>query len=147
MVPWQSFKGYIKVRYAFKSIIKMSFMPVKEEPYYAVFWTRWKVRNLEELEKIFGVNFLVTRPNWVVPNRLFDWLLGGHFTRYEIWVKADSLHALLSSIRAVLYQKEGQPFTLRDHRLFEMISIVYAAKRMLPFLPRVEKGVKWRLNL
>ncbi|MFB0543640.1 MAG: hypothetical protein ACETVR_02550 [Candidatus Bathyarchaeia archaeon] len=125
----------------------MSLVPVREEPYYAVLWTRWRIRDLEELEKMFGVDFLVTRPNWVVPERLYDWILGGHFTRYELWVKADSLHALLYSIRAVLYQKEAQPFTSRDHRLFELISMVYAAKRMLPFFPKVEKGVKWRQNL
>lgn len=121
----------------------------EEEPYYAVLWSRWKVWNVEELEEIFRKEgFNVTRSRWIVPERFYDWQFGGHLTRYETRVDADSLHALLSSIRAVLYQKTPQTFTRRDDKLYDMTRMVYYPyRRLLPFLPFVEKGVKWRQHL
>jgi len=119
---------------------------LEEEPYFAVLWSRWKVWNLEELEETFRREFTVTRLKWIVPPKIYDFQFGGHLTRCEIRVDADSLHAFLSSIRAVLYQKTPKTFTSRDDKLYEMISIYYRSKRMLPFLPRVESGVKWRLH-
>lgn len=123
----------------------------EEEPYFAVLWTRWEVLNLEDLEEAFRKEgFTVTRPRWIVPDEFYDISIpfGAALTRYEIRVNADSLHAFLSSIRAVLYQKEPQTFTRRDDKLYEVThEIYYRSKRFLPFLPMVEKGVKWRLHL
>ena len=118
-----------------------------EEPYYAVLWTRWKLWHQQELEEIFRQEFSVTHYSWPVPERFYDFQFGGHLTRYEIGVKADTLHAMLSSIRAVLYQKEPITFTLRDDRLYNKIISMYRLKRKLPFLPKVEEGIKWRLHL
>jgi len=117
-----------------------------EEPYYGVLWTRWRLWTPEQLEGIFGAEFLVTHYDWPVPPKAYDFHFGGSLTRYEIRVKADTLHALLSSIRAVLYQKEPEPFTERDERLYVMILSIYRNKRKLPFLPKVEEGVKWRMH-
>ena len=122
---------------------------LEKEPYFAVLWSRWKVWNLEDLEETFRKEgFTVTRLKWIVPDVLYDLQIpfGGHLTRCEIRVDAETLHAFLSSIRAVLYQKTPKTFTSRDDKLYEMISIYYRSKRMLPFLPRVESGVKWRLH-
>jgi hypothetical protein len=117
------------------------------EPYFAVLWSRWKVWNLEDLEETFRKEFTVTRMRWIIPDSSYDFQFGGHLTRYEIRVDADSLHALLSSVRAVLYQKTPQSFTAQDDKLYGMISeIYYCWKRMLPFLQNVELGKKWRLH-
>jgi len=122
---------------------------IEEESYFAVFWTRWKVLDVIELEEVFRKEgFAVSRPKWIVPDPFYDFELGGHLTRYEIRVVADSLHALLSSVRAVLFQQNPRTFTLRDDKLYDIVhKVYYRNRRMLPFLPRVEEGIKWRLHL
>jgi len=119
---------------------------VEKEPYFAVLWSRWKIWKLEALEEIFNSDFIVKRPKRIVPDRLYDFGLGGHLTRYEILVKGDSLHAFLSPIRAVLFQKKPQTFTSDDVKLFQKISNLYPHKRWLPFLPEIERNVKWHLQ-
>lgn len=117
---------------------------LEDDAFYSVLWTRWKRWTPNELENVFGAEYEITHYNWPVPPRALDFLLGGHLTRYEIRVKADTLHALLSSIRAVLYQKEPQRFTERDQRLYAMIRSIYRNAGILPLLPKVEEGGKWR---
>jgi hypothetical protein len=50
----------------------------------------------------------------------------------ELKVRADTLRAFVSSVRAVLYQKERAPFTPRDLRLREILLKWYPRKRMSP---------------
>jgi len=118
-----------------------------EEPYFAVFWSRWSVWDPIELEKAFGEDYSVERRKWIIPDPMFDFRIGsGYLTRYEIIVRADTLNALLSPVRAVLYQQEPREFTLHDNNLYERIQDFYRLKRLLPFLPRVEIGARWRLR-
>jgi hypothetical protein len=50
----------------------------------------------------------------------------------ELKVRADTLRAFVSSVRAVLYQKEKAPFTLRDMGLRETLFKWYPKKRLSP---------------
>ena len=53
--------------------------------------------------------------------------------REEIEVKADTLSAVLSANRAILFQKEGAPLTRRDTGLRETILDLYPHSRPTPF--------------
>jgi len=57
-------------------------------------------------------------------------LYRGH--REELKAKADSLTVLLSRTRAVLYQREAEPFTERDVRLRSRILELYPRGRVTP---------------
>ena len=53
--------------------------------------------------------------------------------RDELKVHSDTLGAILSRFRAVLFQKESAPFTERDVRLRERILELYPRNRPTPF--------------
>jgi len=49
-------------------------------------------------------------------------------------VSADTLSAMLSRFRALLYQKEAAPFTARDMELRKKVLELYTRDRSTPFL-------------
>ena len=53
--------------------------------------------------------------------------------RDELKVNADTLSAMLSRFRAVLYQKEAAPFTARDMALRKKVLELYPRNRSTPF--------------
>ena len=53
--------------------------------------------------------------------------------REELKVSANTLTAMLSAFRAVLYQKEAAPFTEGDMKLREKVLELYPRKRSTPF--------------
>jgi len=53
--------------------------------------------------------------------------------REEVEVEADTLQAVLSSLRAVLNQKEVKPFTVKDMELREKVMKLYPRGRPTPF--------------
>ena len=53
--------------------------------------------------------------------------------RDELKVSADTLSVMLSCFRAVLYQKEASPFTVRDIELRKKILELYPRNRPTPF--------------
>ena len=52
--------------------------------------------------------------------------------RDEFKVEADTLQAMLSVFRAILYQKETKPFTVRDMELREKVMKIYPRSRPMP---------------
>lgn len=54
-------------------------------------------------------------------------------TRKELIVKADTVGAIISTFRAILYQKEKAPFTARDLLLREKILELYPRTTPSPF--------------
>jgi hypothetical protein len=53
--------------------------------------------------------------------------------RDEVEVKSDTLQALLSPLRALLYQKDVKPFTARDIELREKVMKMYPRSSPTPF--------------
>jgi hypothetical protein len=53
--------------------------------------------------------------------------------REELKVSSNTLTAMLSAFRAVLYQKEAASFTERDMKLREKVLELYPRKRSTPF--------------
>ncbi len=53
-------------------------------------------------------------------------------TRKEIIIKADTVGAIISTFRAILYQKEKAPFTNRDLKLRKEILDLYPRRSATP---------------
>jgi hypothetical protein len=53
-------------------------------------------------------------------------------TRKEIIIKADTLGAIISTFRAILYQKEKAPFTTKDMKLRQEILDLYPRRSASP---------------
>jgi hypothetical protein len=102
-------------------------MSTEARSYYHVVWSlkrSYDVRNLtkELQEKFTLVKTLVSERNTV-----FRELLP------EILFKADTLYAAVSPQRAILFQKEGRPFTGKDLELRKTILTLYPNRRLPSF--------------
>ena len=89
----------------------------------------WEPIDLEEVRKDLSRFFSVEmhrRPRDKREIALSD-------ERDELQVKADTLSAMLSRFRAVLYQKESAPFTTRDMELRNKVLELYPRDRSTPF--------------
>ncbi|MFQ6053706.1 MAG: hypothetical protein ACE5OO_05725, partial [Candidatus Bathyarchaeia archaeon] len=100
------------------------------KPYHFVRFRWWDKADLEALEREFSEKYSV------------DWYRGpGNDVEIDIRkservvlkVKADTLGAFLDIYKAVLYQKEAEPFTRRDAELRERIFEIYNRNRPTPF--------------
>lgn len=99
------------------------------KPYYYVRF-RWLLGiNTEEVAKELAEDFTVEAMRSFESDTDMT-LYKGH--REEFKVTADSLTALLSHTRVVLYQKEPVPFTARDMRLRARILELYPRGRVTP---------------
>jgi len=101
-----------------------------KQPYYYVRFRWWKSINLEEvveaLNKKFNVQKILLPKNNSEVSLYKD-------EREELIVMADSLTAMLSSFRAILYQTECKPFTKRDLELREKVLELYPRWQITPF--------------
>jgi len=90
-----------------------------QESYWDVRWSWLRKHNLDELAARFRLDFDVTKPEKTKPafEQSILW--------EELLVKADNLSALLSALRACLFQKQAQSFTQRDRRLKELVYELY----------------------
>ena len=98
--------------------------------YHYVRFTWWKEVDLKEVATSLGGSFGVKVMN--MPGDMRELSLYKDL-REELKVKADTLGAILSPIRAVLYQKEQAPFTVRDVELRKKIMELYPRDRPTPF--------------
>ncbi len=98
--------------------------------YHYVRYTWWKDIDLEEAADIFNGTFHVKSKKMPSDNR--EIALYRDY-REGLSVKADTLGAYLSPIRAVLYQKESALFTARDVDLRKRILELYPHDRPTPF--------------
>jgi hypothetical protein len=98
------------------------------KPYqYTLF--RWgKKANLEELEQELSYSFQVKKVIAPVDEREFVI----DRDRDELRVEADTLKAYLTNSRALLFQKEDLPFTVKDMELREAIKKYYPHNRPTP---------------
>jgi hypothetical protein len=108
-----------------------SFLEVRlVKPYYFVRFKWWTRVDLNQLSEEFTNNFIVIkheRPSSETELSLHK------DQRNELEVKADTLIALLSVYRAVLFQKTVAPFTSKDVMLREKVLELYPRNRPTPF--------------
>ena len=100
------------------------------KPYYYVRFRWLHGINMEDVADELAEDFTVEAMKTFESDRDMT-LYRGH--REELKVTADSLTALLSHTRVVLYQKEPVPFTARDMRLRARILELYPRGRVTPF--------------
>ena len=113
------------------SRIKQEESEVKPKPLYSVRYRWWKPLNMEELASNLAEKFQVSpRPNPVAEGRIE--IFGRD--RGEIRVRADTLSALISPYRAILYQREPARLTERDRELLEIVMEAYPKRHHTPFL-------------
>lgn len=99
------------------------------KPYYYVRFRWLHGINTVEVAEELAEDFTVEAKKTFESDRDMT-LYRGH--REELKVTADSLTALLSSTRAVLYQRKPIPFTARDMRLRVKILELYPRGRVTP---------------
>ena len=94
------------------------------KPYRYVRSRWWGEIDLKEIAKEFKSTFSVeeTLPRWGSREMLPNW---GIDYSFRLKVKADTLTARLSPVTAVLFQREGHPFTERDLALRNRIFTLY----------------------
>ena len=105
-----------------------AFAEVSRPYHYARFrwWSRVNLKDLaEDLSKEFEVE------QQLLPTDETELALHKD-EREELKVSANTLTAMLSAFRAVLYQKEGAPFTKKDVKLREKVLELYPRKRSTP---------------
>lgn len=103
----------------------------KLEKYNYVRYTWWKDVNVEKEAQELTKEFTVTPINTPEESR---YEIAIHkSTRKEMIIKADTLGAIISTFRAVLYQREKSPFTNRDLKLRERILEIYTRTTPSPF--------------
>lgn len=98
-------------------------------PYYYVKFRWLHGLDMKEVARGLGEDFGVETLN--VPYDIRDLTLYKDH-REELRVAADTLLALLSPTRAVLYQKESASFTARDMELRRRILELYPRSRVTP---------------
>jgi hypothetical protein len=101
------------------------------EPYQYVRFTWWTRHGPTELVERLKSDFDVTPPKLEKDSPYDLSLFKGQ--RWETLVKADTLSALLSSSRAVLFQRTRAPFTQRDIELRKIVFLLYPHDRSTPF--------------
>jgi hypothetical protein len=88
---------------------------------------------VENLIKTVSKNFNITWKRQETPGSGSGYMnIGGHLLRDQLLVKADSLSAYLSPVRAVLFQKKLETFTERDQNLRDIICELYPHNRRFP---------------
>ena len=100
------------------------------ETYHYVRFRWWKGIDLKKVSEDLGQSFnveLIIRPSEEHEISL------AKDERDELKVNADTLSAMLSRFRAVLYQKEATPFTVRDMELRKKVLDLYPRDRPTPF--------------
>lgn len=98
-------------------------------PYQFVRHTWMKRVDIEALAKKLGSSFEVVALKSTEPGPT---AIAGQDTQEKFLVKADTLRAYLSRMRATLFQKERKPFTKRDLELRERIFTMYPRSRSTP---------------
>jgi hypothetical protein len=100
------------------------------EPYYYVRFRWWDGLSIDGTVEELGRAFTVRRIKVISdPKELSLY----RDDREEVIVRADSLGALLSPYRVVLYQKEHRRFTARDMELRARILELYPKNTPTPF--------------
>lgn len=99
------------------------------KPYFYVRFGWLKGVDMNEAAKEFGEVFDVE--TMVPPTSTFDFVMFKEH-REELKVVADTLKSLLSPKRAVLYQREPAPFTVKDMELRRRILELYPRDRITP---------------
>ena len=97
------------------------------KPYYFVRYTWWRRVDMDTVEKEMRGVFEVE--NLVPPD---DRRNMSPYGREKLRVRADTLGAYLAPERAVMYQREPQPFTARDLELRKRIFELYTRDRATP---------------
>ncbi|MCK4952229.1 hypothetical protein KAS14_00370 [Candidatus Bathyarchaeota archaeon] len=100
------------------------------EPYRYTRFRWWNKIDLEEVEKDLSKEFSVKKFS---PSRDEMELALGKDERDELMVSADTLTAMLSAFRAVLFQKESASFTEKDVELRKIVLELYKRERPTPF--------------
>ena len=100
------------------------------QPYHYVRFKWWRMVDLKEVARemggVFSINILTIPKDDRELSLLKD-------MREELSVKADTLGAMLSPVRAVLFQRETAPFTARDMELRRRVLELYPRERPTPF--------------
>ncbi len=103
----------------------------KQQCLYKTLYRWWKPLDLDEFASSFREVFEISfRPDLVAEEKIDIFSRD----RREMRVCADTVSALLSPYRAVLYQREPSKLTERDRRLLEVIREAYPRGRYTPFL-------------
>lgn len=100
------------------------------QPYHYVRFKWWRIVDLKEIARELGGLFSIEPLNMPRDDRELSLLKD---MREELRVKADTLGAMLSPVRAVLFQREAAPFTARDMELRRRVLELYPRDRPTPF--------------
>jgi len=99
------------------------------QPYHYVRFTWWKNVDLRNVERELDAAFSVESIEMPGDDREFSLYKE---MRGELKVRADTLGAILSPVRAVLFQREAMPFTARDVELRRRILKLYPRNTPTP---------------
>ncbi len=99
------------------------------KPYYFVRYTWWRRVDIDSVEKEMRDVFQVDNLEVPEVERERDM---SPYGRERLRVRADTLGAYLAPERAVMYQREPQPFTARDMELRKRIFELYTRDRATP---------------
>jgi len=113
-------------------------------PYHYVRWTWWKTYSVTDLvSRALKDKFTVTLMKQIEGQEMIS--LNRRDTPF-MEVKADTLSAYVAASKAVLFQKEGTPFTERDLELRKTLLELYshATPAPLPFFYRAEPAFQTR---
>jgi hypothetical protein len=100
------------------------------EPYHYVRFKWWEGIDLKKVSEDLGRSFSVKM--YIRPRDNLEFIFEKD-ERDELKVSSDTLSAMLSRSRAVLYQKEVAPFTARDMELREKVLELYPRNTPTPF--------------
>lgn len=100
------------------------------QPYHYVRFKWWRMIDMKEVAAELGAVFSIKKLTMPKDNREISLFKD---TRDEMKVGADTLGAILSPVRAVLFQRETAPFTARDMELRRKILELYPRDRPTPF--------------
>lgn len=100
------------------------------QPYHYVRFKWWRIVDLKEIARELGGVFSIEPLKMPRNDRELSLLKD---MREELRVKADTLGAMLSPVRAVLFQREAAPFTARDMELRRRVLELYPRDRPTPF--------------
>ena len=100
------------------------------QPYHYVRFKWWRIVDLKEVAKEMGGVFSINKLTMPRDDRELSLFKD---MREELKVEADTLGAILSPVRAVLFQREAAPFTARDMDLRRRVLEMYPRDRPTPF--------------
>lgn len=103
----------------------------KPKPLYKTRYRWWKPLDIDEFASNLGDAFQVSfRENLIAEDKIEIFSQD----RREIRVCADTVSALISPYRAVLYQREPAKLTEKDRKLLEIVMEAYPRGHYTPFL-------------